>query len=103
MQLMAPSFSDVVIEFDAQAQVITIKDGYLITNDTDKKQILTEITADKLVSRSMTSLLREWKAHNTMYQWGWFKSHTTDTDLDKNEKLWRRICYWFLAPLEKQK
>ena len=100
---MAPSFSDVIIEFDAQSQVITIKNSYLITKDADKKQILTEIAADKLINRSMASLLCEWKAHNAMHQLGLFKSHTTDTDLDKDEKLWRRICYWFLALLEKQK
>jgi hypothetical protein len=51
----------------------------------------------ELVNRSKKSCLNEWIAHNRLYKLGLFKTHTVDCDLSKDEKLRRRICYWFLS------
>lgn len=50
-------------------------------------------------TRSKTSLLREWKAHNYMYQKGIQINRTKDVDLNENESRWRRFCYFFLSIL----
>lgn len=48
-------------------------------------------------TRTMNSWIREWRAHNRLYKWGLFLSHTNDCDLEENEKLHRRIAYLFIG------
>jgi hypothetical protein len=50
-----------------------------------------------LYTRSITSWLREWKAHNYLYDMGYEKARTGSVDLNENESLIRRIGYFFLA------
>lgn len=47
--------------------------------------------------RSIKSWLKEWKAHNRLYNLGLYKTHTVDCDLEENEKLHRLIIYEFLG------
>ena len=43
--------------------------------------------------RSLSSWIREWKAHNRLYKLGLYRSHTVDCDLEENEKWWRLLVY----------
>ena len=47
--------------------------------------------------RSEKSYLREWKAHNLLYDLHLFRSHTVDVDLDVNEALYRRFVYFLIS------
>lgn len=87
---------------------IHIKDSYQIKNDKDKEQLLdTVINSNEYItgnySRTKASYLREWKAHNTLYEWGISPERTGSVDLNDDESLLRRICYFFLSKLEKTK
>lgn len=50
-------------------------------------------------TRSKTSLLREWKAHNYMYQKGIQIDRTKDVNLNQNESTYRCLGYFFLSIL----
>ncbi len=87
---------------------IHIRDSYLIKNDEDKIKMLDLIMgSDEYAkgnhNRSRDSYLIEWKAHNVLYEWGIAPSRTASVDLNEDESLFRRICYFFLSKLEKKK
>lgn len=87
---------------------IHIRDSYLVKNDADKEFVLDTIIASEEYhkfdyTRTKISYLREWKAHNVLYKWGIAPSRTASVDLNENESLFRRICYFFLSKLEKTK
>lgn len=87
---------------------ILIENSYQIKNDKDKEQLLDAvINSNEYItgnySRTKTSYLREWKAHNTLYEWGISPERTGSVDLNDDESLLRRICYFFLSKLEKTK
>lgn len=48
-------------------------------------------------TRSKGSLLREWKAHNLLYNWGYEKERTGSVDLNQNESRCHRIGYFILS------
>lgn len=50
--------------------------------------------------RSKKSWIREWSAHNTLYQWNYQKERTGSVDLNEDESFLRRFCYFFLALFE---
>lgn len=53
--------------------------------------------------RSKKSWIREWSAHNTLYQWNYQRERTGSVDLNEDESLFRRFCYFFLSLFEKVK
>ena len=86
-----------IIEYNEE--IIRIVDSYLISQDGIMELILKEFikrTGYKS-KRSMKSWIKEWKAHNRLYNLGLFKSHTKDCDLEENEKWWRLLVYQFLG------
>lgn len=69
---------------------------------TDKKVMLDFINKlreeyKEFQVRTSLSYYREWKAHNILYKLGLFRNHTRDTDLNVDEKLSRRICYFIIS------
>ena len=80
---------------------VTVYNSYLIDAKQHIKFVLADIRADsrcpkEVLSRSDISLYREWKAHNRLYKWHLFRSHTKDVDLGY-EPWYRRLCYFLLA------
>lgn len=82
---------------------IVVFDSYLVKDDAEKTKILEEIMADPAYAemprtRSLKSYLKEWKAHNTLYNWGWFKDRTQNVNLDEKDGetniIWS-ILAWF--------
>ena len=47
--------------------------------------------------RTLNSWIKEWKAHNRLYNLGLFRKHTKDCDLEENEKWWRLLAYQILG------
>ena len=80
---------DTLIRYDDT--VISIEDSYKVTDEDDMFDILTKFVYEtKYYSkRSISSWIKEWKAHNRLYKLGLFRSHTKDCDLEENEKWWR--------------
>lgn len=86
---------------------IHIKDSYRIQSDEDKKQILHKIMGSHSYvaghyKRNFKSYLREWKAHNYLYNKNFKREQTASVDLNDNESLFRRFCYFFLSILERR-
>lgn len=50
-------------------------------------------------TRTIKSLIREWRGHNCLYELGLFRSHTKDVDLDVPEKWYTQICYYILSAI----
>lgn len=74
-------------------------DSYKITDiDIEVMEIIRERHRRKLpVTREFDSYVREWKAHNNMYNLHLFRSHTKDVDLEENQKLIYKIIYWIIG------
>lgn len=73
-------------------------DSYLITSTAEKeKEIKRLIKEGKLSTRrSVQSYVREWHAHNWLYNHNLFKESTKDTDFDSHENIFYLIGYWFI-------
>ena len=93
------------VSFDYENLNIHIQDSYLIedakTIENAIENILASVYFEKLAavgySRTKASLIREWKAHNVLYRWGYEKERTGSVDLDQNESRRRRFAYFFLS------
>ena len=48
-------------------------------------------------TRTKESLIREWKAHNVLYRWGYEKERTGSVDFSQYESRGRRVAYFFLS------
>lgn len=79
---------------------IKIIDSYKIKDKKLIKEAVIEILEKAPMyfsNRTVRSLVREWKAHNRLYEWGLFVSHTKDCDLEAKESLFKRFFYFFLG------
>lgn len=81
---------------------INIKDSYKVLNKETMNSVLTAIKrkypdCKVFELRKWNSLIWEWCSHSRMYKLGLWKSHTASVDLDINEPLWRRICYFLIG------
>jgi hypothetical protein len=73
-----------------------------IKEPADMKEILKviRVEAEKrgfVYKRSLSSWLIEWKAHNYLSDKNIATSRTSSVDLNEDEKLIRRFCYFILA------
>lgn len=79
---------------------IKIKQSYIITNTKRMEEILTTILERTTIyksERTLKSLLKEWKFHNRLYKMHLFRKHTSDCDLESNQKLFYKIVYFILG------
>lgn len=53
--------------------------------------------------RNVKSYIREWKAHNILFAMGLFRKRTIDTDLSIKESWLRRVGYYIISSLFKEK
>lgn len=93
-----------IITYYVSKTVITIKNSWMIKKAEDMKNILKKIRRQVerrgfVFERTDAAWLREWKAHNLMYNLNFKRAHTADVDLDENESAFRRFCYLFLSLL----
>lgn len=84
---------------------VHIVDSFKITDRETKEKVLDyvlKITKEYgfEYKRSKKSWIREWSAHNTLYQWNYQKGRTGSVDLNEDESLFRRFCYFFLSLFE---
>lgn len=84
---------------------VHIVTSFQITDRKDKEEVIDYIL--KIAKeygfeykRSKKSWIREWSAHNTLYQWNYQKERTGSVDLNEDESFLRRFCYFFLALFE---
>ena len=93
------------ITFDYDNLNIHIEDSWQVVNSMELEEIVDRIVESDYFrkmavagyTRTKESLIREWKAHNVLYRWGYEKERTGSTDLDQHESCGRRLCYFFLS------
>jgi hypothetical protein len=83
-------------------QNIHLNESYTITDPVCMQEIINLIREEgkKLnlfYKRNDESWIREWKAHNMLYNAGLYKDRTAHTDLNEDESWFRRLGYWFLS------
>jgi len=77
-----------------------IINSFLITNKQEMIKELERHRGDlRKVNRSVKSALREWRAHNWLFEHGLFIEHTKDCDIELSENRFKRFCYFFLSKL----
>jgi len=84
---------------------VHVENSFLIKEDALKKKFIDLIIMNgKLLGfeykRTFESWLREWKAHNTLYNWNYKRERTASVDLNEDESFIKRLCYFFLALFE---
>ena len=89
------------INFYLDENCIKILNGFQTTSKSMMKFILKSIKEKhpecKVFTRSINSLVSEWKAHNRLYKLGYKKERTKDVDLDLNETWFRKLLYWIIS------
>lgn len=88
------------IQITYNKNFMTFKKSYQISNIDKMRSILTE-ALEKPTSystkRTQKSLLREWIGHNVLYKLHLFRSHTTDSDFEREIKKRVSLAYFFLS------
>ena len=91
--------------YDAENLNIRVFDSYKVNNKSDIIECVIALLAipefDEFEKagfrRRVPSMVREWAAHNFMYEKGYAVDHTKDVDLDNGESWQRRFCYFFMS------
>ena len=90
---------------DSKNLNICVKNSYKIKYSDDIENLLKIICDNPAFSefkiagykRTLSSMRREWEAHNLLYKFGIFKTRTGSTDLDNNENFIRKAGYAVLS------
>ena len=93
------------IVYDVSNSNIHVYNSYVVFSEKTKKDFLRHLldTVDGLSeTRTLKSMLDEWKAHNALYQRNMFKAHTKELDLEFKQKWYHRVIYWLIARLIKE-
>ena len=97
---------DVVFSsIDSKNLNICVKNSYKIKYSDDIENLLKIICNNPAFSefkiagykRTLSSMQREWEAHNLLYKFGMFKTRTGSTDLGNNESFIRKAGYAVLS------
>lgn len=88
------------LECDCTDTNIHIKDSYKI-KDSDVLSFLKYLKECKLkenftYKRSLKSMEIEWIAHNILYRKGLFIDNTKDVDINEDETIIRKVCYYII-------
>jgi len=78
-----------------------IIDSYKICSKSDMRSILKQLRLESYGKAihliSLSKMVKEWRAHNLLYDLGLFRSHTKDVDLNLDESKWHRLGYSVLS------
>lgn len=91
------NFLGITIKYNSKN--IKILDSYKVQSKVIMELILMKFQQDtKFKSkREMKSWLKEWKAHNRLYNLGLYRKHTKNCDLEESEKKHRLLAYNILG------
>lgn len=83
---------------------ITIIDSYRIKKYKDMKMFLCKVKTAipksyAIKGRSVSSMIREWRAHNLLYSLGILKDRTGSVDLNTGQSWYIKALYFIISPL----
>ena len=91
------------MEYSYNKNNIHIKNSYIMRNKENMYEYLEAIRRKAFLidgieyKRSNKSWIREWCAHNWLYDHKIEIERTKDVDLNENENIFRRFGYWFIS------
>ena len=93
-----------IVEVTMSRDNTHIENSYKIKKRKTMKQIIrcAQISCkpdDAIACRSMRGMVREWCAHNLLYNLGIARKRTASVDLDMGEPWYRRVGYFILSVL----
>ena len=94
------------IEVELTDTCLKIYDSYKIEGNDLKRQfinLIVTIWPHILKTRSVNSLINEWKVHNAFFNRGWEIERTADTDLELVQTWYHKILYWLLSKVLREK
>ncbi len=79
-----------------------VKNSYLLSTKNAIREEVEEIVdyrkmTKRPVTRSINSYVREWRGHNRLYNWGLFRNHTRDVDLNENNNIIEELLWLILG------
>lgn len=94
------------LECKVNDKCISIVDSYKVTNDEDKKYVIEDLL-DAFPYfkeyRTVKSMIREWKAHNILFQHNIQPDRTKTTDMELKQNWFFKIGYFLISTLFKEK
>lgn len=99
-------FYECGLEITVNEHNVHIKDSYTVIDDFSKRLILTRIVEKCpfiLEHRTINDMIVEWKAHNILHQHKYEEARTKDVDFELHQKWHRKVAYWFIAHIFKEK
>lgn len=95
-------YRDILLIINYSETNIHIQDSFKITDKKAMQLILNDIidkaAKDNIVyKRNINSWINEWVAHNYLYNKNIEIVRTASVDLNEDEKLIRKIGYWFIS------
>ena len=88
------------IQITYNKNFMVFKKSYQISNIDKMKAILDEALekpTSYYTKRTKNSLIKEWISHNILYKLHLFRSHTADTDFEREIKKTVAFCYFILS------
>ena len=92
-------------EVSDDGRCVTVFNSYTVDTISQKALFVIQIVLSlpAMKRRSLASYVREWQAHNILYGWGLFKNHTKDVDLEVDESWIRRLGYYIITKLFRER
>lgn len=80
---------------------VTIMNSYEIEDESEMRLILRlfKMRTGYRSKRSLTSWIKEWRAHNRLYEMKIARSKTKDCDLEEEIERWREIAYYIIGSI----
>jgi len=91
------------LEITIETSNIHIENSYILNDEEKMFKILLGIKEDAILHknikyrRTIESWIREWKAHNLLYNIGFKKDRTGSVDLNEGENIFRLLGYNILS------
>lgn len=95
-------YNNLEIEYKVTNSKLAIIDSYKITQKADMMNILYNIMNQESLNwpvfqRKVKGMVEEWRAHNILYNFGLFRSHTQTVDLEADQKWFFKIIWKILG------
>lgn len=103
MKKLIVSYKNFILKVHALKNNTTIFDSYQVKSLQDMKSIIRQIQSDvsgtyAINSRSVSSMVYEWRTHNLLYSLRIERNRTKDVDLNTGQPWYSKVLYFLLSP-----
>lgn len=103
MKKLIINYKNFILRVHASENNTTIFDSYLVKSPQDMKSIICQIQSEvsgkyAINTRSVSSMVYEWRVHNLLYSLGIERGRTKDVDLNIGQPWYSKVLYFILSP-----